>query len=221
MLKIGVVLSGCGVMDGAEIHEAVLTLLAIQKNGAEALCMAPDAEQAHVINHLTGQPMPEKRNILVEAARIARGNIKDLASVQAQDLDALIFPGGFGAAKNLCGFAFDGPSCKIHPEVARLIRGVYRAGKPIGAMCIAPALIAKALEGEGVELTIGNDSATAEAMKALGQVHHDTCVTEIWIDGKRKIVSTAAYMLAKNLVEANAGIEKLVREVIAMTGKGK
>jgi len=214
MPKVGVVLSGCGVMDGSEIHESVLTLLALSRAGAQAVCMAPNHDQLHVINHLAGQEMKEKRNVLVESARIARGKIRDLKEVKEKEVDALIFPGGYGAAKNLCTFAVDGTDCKVHPEVARLVREVHRAGKPIGAICIAPALMAKIFEGAGVELTIGGDKQTAQALTKLGQKHHECGVHEIWVDSRHKIVTTPAYMLAQSIAEAWEGIEKLVREVL-------
>lgn len=216
MKKIGVVLSGSGVMDGSEISEAVLTLLAISTQGAEAVCMAPNADQFHVINHLTGEETKEKRNILVESARIARGKIKDIKNVKAQDIDALIFPGGYGAAKNLSSFAFQGAQCKVQPDVARLTQEIHEAGKPIGAICISPALIAKIFEGKSLQLTIGNDKETAQALEAMGHKHQTCTVREAHIDTKRKIVTTPAYMLAQNLAEAYEGIEKLVREVIKL-----
>ncbi len=144
--RIGVLLCGCGVKDGSEIHEAVLTLLAIDNAGAKALCMAPNGDQMHVVNHVTGQPVAgARRNMLEEAARIARGEIRDLASVKAGDLDALAIPGGFGAAKNLCTYAVDGVNCKVHPDVARLVREMRAAKKPICAICIAPVVLAKIL----------------------------------------------------------------------------
>ncbi len=216
MPKVGVVLSGCGVMDGSEIHESVLTLLALSRSGAEAVCMAPNVDQLHVINHLAGSETKEKRNVLVESARIARGKIRDMKDIKEKEIDALIFPGGLGASKNLCTFAVDGTDCKVNPDVARLVKEVHQAGKPIGAICIAPALIAKIFEGTGVELTIGKDKGTAEALTKLGQTHHECGVNEIWIDSRHKIVSTPAYMLARNLAEAWEGIEKLVKEVLTL-----
>lgn len=220
MPKVGVVLSGCGVMDGSEIHESVLTLLALAQAGAQAVCMAPNIDQLHVVNHLTGEETREKRNVLVESARIARGKIRDMKEVKEKEIDALIFPGGYGAAKNLCTFAVDGTNCKVDPEVARLVREVHKAGKPIGAICIAPALMAKIFsakgpEGSGVELTIGNDQATAQAIEKLGQKHYPCNVNEIQVDSKHKIVTTPAYMLARNVAEAWSGIEKLVKEVLS------
>ena len=217
MIKIGVVLSGCGVMDGSEIHESVLTLLALARAGVEAVCTAPNTDQLHVINHLTGQETKEKRNILVESARIARGKIRDIKEVKAQDIDGLIFPGGYGAVKNLCTFAVDGTNCKVHPEVARLVKEVHAAGKPIGAICIAPALMAKIFESAGVELTIGKDKGTAQALEKLGQVHKPCEVHDVWIDSRHKIVTTPAYMLAQNVAQAWEGIEKLVAEVLSLT----
>ena len=214
MEKIGIVLSGCGVMDGSEIHESVLTLLAVAENGGQAICMAPDVEQAHVVNHLTNKEMKEKRNVLVESARIARGNIRDVKNVQVGDVDALIFPGGYGAAKNLCSFAFDGPECKVNPEVERLLREVRQEGKPIGAICISPVLMAKIFQGDSLQLTIGTDKETANAIQTLGQKHMDCGVRETCVDHANRVVTTPAYMLAKNLPEAYAGIKKLVTEVL-------
>ena len=167
--KVGVILSGCGVYDGAEIHESVVTLLAIDRNGAEAVICAPNVDQLHVVNHLTGEvDKGAKRNVLVESARIARGEIRDVADVSADELDALILPGGFGAAKNLCDFAVNGPACEVNPGVAALVRAVHEQGKPVAAVCIAPALIAKVLGDEGPELTIGTDAETAGALARMG-----------------------------------------------------
>lgn len=217
MPKIGVVLSGSGMMDGSEIHESVLTLLALARVGAQAVCMAPNVDQMHVVNHLTGEETQEKRNVLVESARIARGKIRDMKEVKAAEIDALIFPGGYGAAKNLCTFATDGAHCQVQPDVARLVKEVYQAKKPIGAICIAPALIAKIFEGSGLELTIGKDHETAKALEKMGQTHKPCEVLDIWIDSRHKVVTTPAYMLAQNVAQAWEGIEKLVKEVLNLT----
>lgn len=216
--RIGVLLAGCGVMDGAEIHESVITLLALDRAGAEAVCMAPNAEQLHVIDHHSGQPAEgESRNVLAEAARIARGNIKDAATVSADDVDALVLPGGFGAAKNLCTYAVDGVDCAVNPEVARLLREVHRAGKPICAVCIAPVVLAKVLGGEvAPTLTIGTDASTADHINQLGGKHAKCPVKECVVDKDNKIVSSPAYMLANSISEAAAGIEKAVQETISM-----
>jgi len=217
--KIGVVLSGCGVYDGSEIHEAVITLLAIDRAGAEAVCMAPDTEQMHVVNHLTGEPAAgESRNVLVESARIARGNIRDIKEVKAADIDALIFPGGFGAAKNLCDFAVKGAGCDIHPEVARLVRETVKAKKPLAAICIAPALVSKVLGDDKLAhtLTIGSDVDTAKALEAMGSTHEACPVSEFIVDRQNKLVSTPAYMLAGRISEAAEGIEKTVKAVLEM-----
>ncbi len=216
--KIGVVLSGCGVMDGSEIHEAVLTLLAIDRGGATAVCMAPDIEQSDVVDHAAGKPAAETRRVLAEAARIARGEIRNVADVKECDLDALVFPGGFGAAKNLCDFARNGSDAKVNPDVARLALQVHKAGKPLGAICIAPALVAALFRGDKqVELTIGNDAGTAAKLEAMGARHVARKVDEIHVDRKNKIVSTPAYMLARSIGEAAAGIEKLVKAVLDLT----
>lgn len=217
-MKIGVVLSGCGVMDGAEIHESVLTLLALSKAGIEAVCMAPDMDQMHVIDHLTGKETGEKRNVLVESARIARGKIQNVKNVKASDVDALIFPGGYGAAKNLCDFAVRGAACKAQPDVARLASEVHQAGKPLGFICIAPALAGKIFEGGKLKLTIGNEKEPAAEIVKMGHEHEACTVREISVDKKSRIVSTPAYMLAQNIAEAAEGIEKLVKEVNAMAG---
>ncbi len=216
MKKIGVVLSGCGVRDGSEIHEAVFTLLAIDRQGAEAICMAPNADFP-VTDHLAMQESGEKRNALVESARIARGNIRDIAGVSAGELDAIIFPGGFGAAKNLCDFAMKGAAASVHPEVSRLLKEIAVAGKPIGAICIAPALIAAVLGKDfGPTLTIGNDAGTASEIVKTGAKHQDCPVTEFVVDAKNKLVSTPAYMLANRISEAYEGIDKCVKEVIKL-----
>ncbi|BCA78630.1 isoprenoid biosynthesis glyoxalase ElbB [Desulfuromonas sp. AOP6] len=219
MAKIGVILSGCGVYDGSEIYETVLTLLAIDRAGAEAVCMAPDIPQMHVINHLTGEPVAgEQRNVLQEAARIARGKISNLKDVKAADIDALVIPGGFGAAKNLCDFAVKGSDCTVNPEVARLMREIVQAKKPLAAICIAPALVAKVLGEDRLlpEITIGSDQGTAQALEAMGGKHVTCPVREIVIDQKNKIITTPAYMLAGHISEAADGIEKAVKSLIDM-----
>jgi enhancing lycopene biosynthesis protein 2 len=218
MKKIGVILSGCGVYDGSEIHEAVITLLAIDRAGAEAVCMAPDVAQLHVVNHLSGEvDAKDHRNVLVEAARIARGKIRNLSTVSAADLDAVILPGGFGAAKNLSTFALAGADCSLNPEVERLLKEMFAAKKPIGALCISPVVLARALgKVAPITVTIGNDVGTAAAIKATG-AQHETCpVREFVIDCEHKIVSTPAYMLAGRISEAADGIEKTVRAVISL-----
>lgn len=218
MAKIGVMLSGCGVYDGSEIHETVIILLAIDRAGAEAVCMAPDIDQMHVVNHLSGDVAEgESRNVLVESARIARGNIKNTKDVVAGDFDALILPGGFGAAKNLCDFAVNGPDCKVNPDVARIVQETVAAKKPLAAICIAPALIAKVLgQTNSPALTIGTDEGTAEALNSMGAKHVSCPVKEFVIDEENKIISTPAYMLAGNISEAAEGIEKTVKTLINM-----
>jgi len=219
MVRVGVVLSGCGVMDGSEIHEAVLTLLSIDRAGAEAVFMAPNTSQREVFDHYAGKVAAgERRNVLVEAARIARGSIRDLATVRAEDVDALILPGGYGAAKNLCDFAEAGERASAHPEVARIVREVHAERKPIGAICISPATIAAIFRGSTVRptLTIGNDEATAAKLVAMGCEHTDRAVRDVTVDREHRIVSTPAYMLATRISEAYDGIDKLVREVLAL-----
>lgn len=209
-------MSGCGVFDGTEIHEAVLTLLALDRAGAEIVCMAPDMNQLHVINHRSQEVMDEKRNVLVESARIARGDIKDLAKVKATNLDALIIPGGFGAAKNLSDFAVKGPDASVHPEVQRILREMILSGKPIGALCIAPATLTKAISEKDPEVTIGNDPDTAAAIETMGGRHIACTVDMIHVDQKNRIVTTPAYMLGPTIKDVAVGIEKLVKKVIGM-----
>jgi len=216
MKKIGVILSGCGVRDGSEIHEAVLTLLAIDRNGAKAICLAPNIE-SNEVNHLTMQETGAKRNVLMESARIARGDIGDVKDVSAADLDAIVLPGGFGAAKNLCSFAFDGPQGSVQPDVLRLVREMAAAKKPICAICIAPTVIALALGKDlAPQLTIGTDEGTAQAINGTGSKHVACPVTEFVVDRERRIVSTPAYMLAGSIAEAATGIEKAVKATIDM-----
>lgn len=215
MSKIGIVLSGCGVNDGSEIHEAVITMLELDKAGADMLLMAPNIDQLHVINHATGEEMNDSRNVLVESARISRGDIEDIAVVTSENVDALIFPGGFGVAKNLSDYAMAGVECSVNPDVLRLSREVHNEGKPIGAICIAPAIMATILSGE-TELTVGFDEQTASDIDAMGAKHVLCPVDEIVVDKEKKVVSTPAYMEAKSIKEAALGIEKLVAEILNM-----
>jgi len=216
MKKIGVVLSGCGVRDGSEIHEAVVTLLAIDRNGARAVCLAPDVE-LNEVNHLTGEETGAKRNVLVESARIARGEIADIKTAKAADLDALVLPGGFGAAKNLCSFAAEGPGGSVQPEVLRLVREMVAAKKPVCAICIAPAVLALALGKEyAPQLTIGTDPGTGQAISATGAKHVNCEVTEVVIDKEHRIVTTPAYMLAGRISEAATGIEKAIKATLEL-----
>jgi enhancing lycopene biosynthesis protein 2 len=216
MPKVAVVLSGCGVYDGAEINEAVLTLLCLEQQGASYQCFAPNIEQMHVVNHLTGEPAQgESRNVLVEAARIARGNIKDLAEADVAEFDALLVPGGFGAAKNLSDFAVAGAEMDVQSDFLRVARAFHGADKPIGLICIAPVMAA-AICGEGTRCTIGNDTETAAAINAMGAEHLECPVTEARVDAERKMVTTPAYMLAGSISEAYAGITECVKEVLAL-----
>jgi len=217
MKKVAVVLSGCGVYDGSEIYEAVCTLLALERANAEVQCFAPNVQQLHVINHLTGEVMEgESRNALVEASRICRGEVKDLQEAKAEDFDALIVPGGFGAAKNLSDFAVKGAQCQVNPEFLRFAQAIHQAGKPIGLICIAPVMSA-AICGEGVECTVGNDADVAAAIDAMGAKHQVCPVERAHVDKERKLVTTPAYMLAERISDAANGIEECVNQVLAMS----
>jgi enhancing lycopene biosynthesis protein 2 len=211
--KFAVVLSGCGVFDGAEIHEATLTLLAIMKNGGTYQCFAPDIYQHHVINHLTGKEMNEKRNVLAESARIARGNIKPLNEFDASAFDAIIFPGGFGAAKNLSTIAFDGAAAKVNPEVERAVKEMHKLGKPIGALCISPAVIAAIIQNN-VEVTIGNEKETAEVIEKMGGKHKSTTHGEVTIDKKNNVFTTPCYMLDATILDIENGAMNVVKEMM-------
>ena len=214
MKKIAVILSGNGVFDGAEIHEATLTLYAIAKKGAQYEIFAPDIPQHHVINHITGDEMPEQRNVLVEAARIARGNIKALSEFNAKDFDALLMPGGFGAAKNLSSFAFEGVECTVNPDVEKAVRQMVDAEKPIGALCIAPVILAKLL-GD-VELTIGQDEGTAQAVVGMGATHTNTNHGEVIVDDRYKVATTPCYMLDATIDQIGDGANNVVDVILEM-----
>ena len=222
MKKIAVLLSGCGVWDGSEIHEATLTLYFLAQAGAQPVPIAPRIPQAETIDHLTQERVEEERNVIVESARISRGEVKDIREVSGADIDGLIIPGGFGVAKNLSNFAQAGENCTINEEVKRLIRDMVRRRKPVGALCIAPVLVAKALQGmEGVTptLTIGNDPTTAKKLEKMGAVHVTAKVDEAIIDNANRIVSTPAYMIGPGIQDVAKGIENLVKGVMELTGK--
>lgn len=214
--KVAVILSGCGVYDGAEIHESVITLLRLDQRGAEVQCFAPNIAQMHVVDHYTGDETNETRNVLVESARIACGNIKDVRELHAADFDALIVPGGFGVAKNLSDFAVSGANCSVQPDVLKAAQGFAAAGKPVGLACIAPVLAAK-IFGTGVNCTIGTDVDTAAAMTQMGAVHHECEVDEIVEDRQHKLVTTPAYMLAGSISQAASGLNKLVDRILELT----
>ncbi len=214
MKKIAVVLSGCGVFDGAEIHEATLSLLAIAKQGCSYEIFAPDTTQHHVINHITGEEMDETRNVLVEAARIARGSIKDLKQFNPEEFDGLLFPGGFGAAKNLSTWAFDGAEATVLPEVEKAIRGMVKLKKPVGALCISPVILAK-IFGE-VNLTIGDDESTIDALESLGTTHVYTTHGEVVVDADHNLVTTPCYMLDATISQIAEGADNIVDAMIGL-----
>jgi len=216
-MKAAVVLAGCGVFDGAEIHEAVMTLYAIDRNGGTYQVFAPNVKQHHVINHITGEAMNEARNVLAEAARIARGKIKALTEYRVADFDALIFPGGFGVAKNLCTYAVDGTDCHVDRVVEAAIRDTHRAGKPIGALCISPVLITRVLGN--VTVTIGNDPSTAKDIAAMGGRHEVKRHGEVSVDIKNRIVTAPAYMLNANITDIARDAEEVIKAIIEMVGK--
>ncbi|MDR2039978.1 MAG: isoprenoid biosynthesis glyoxalase ElbB [Bacteroidales bacterium] len=214
MKKFAIVLSGCGVYDGAEIHEATMAMLAISKRGHQYQVFAPNIPQHHVVNHITGEEMPEKRNVLVESARIARGNIEDLTNFDASQYDILLFAGGFGAAKNLSDFAFKGDGYTVIQEVSKAIREMHNAGKPVGAMCVSPILIADVLKG--VELTLGSPCGASDAAEKKGAIHHTTSHCEVTVDKKHKIATTPCYMLDANISQVAEGADNLVEELLKL-----
>jgi enhancing lycopene biosynthesis protein 2 len=225
-LRIGVLLSGCGVYDGAEIHESVFTLLAIEELGATAVCIGVDRPQHHVINHSTGEEMPESRNMLVEAARIARGKIRELGSVTIRDIDGLVIPGGFGSAKNLTTWAFAGPQCDILPPVRQFLQELVQAGKPIAALCVSPVVVAKALQGTGVDatMTLGSNAAPSEydiagfsaGLKATGASVAMKRKDEVQVDRQNKIVSAPCYMMETDLVTLRKNILDAVSALVEL-----
>ena len=219
MKRIGVILAGCGSMDGSEVRESVLTLLALDKysehKSYEIIIMAPNENQHHTINHITKEEMPDQRNMMIEASRIARGNIVDIKSVDPKDLSAIIIPGGFGTAKNLSSFAFDGEKGSLHPEVTRVIMDIYERNYPIGVICIMPAVLSLLLGKEGIEVTIGNEPETIKKIKHTGAYHYVKDVNEIYYDPEHHIVSTPAYMYGNaKLHHIAEGINKLVKKIV-------
>ncbi len=216
-MKAAIVLAGCGVRDGAEIHEAVMTMYAIDKNGGTYRIFAPNVAQHHVINHITGEEMKESRNVLTEAARIARGKISPLTEYRAEEFDALIFPGGFGVAKNLCTYAFDGADCHVDRVVEQAIRSTHRAHKPIGALCISPLLIARVL-GD-VTVTVGNDKKTVADIVKLGGKHEERRHGEVTVDMKNLIVTAPCYMLDATVSEIARDAEAVIKTIMELTGK--
>ncbi len=225
-MQIGVILSGCGVYDGSEIHEAVFTLLAIKENNAEVMCYAPNIEQHHVVNHLDGSEMNETRNVLIEAARIARGKIKSLDKFDVNDVDAIVLPGGFGAAKNLTKWAFEGPAGEINHEVRKTIVEMVMANKPVCGLCMGPTVIAKALEGTGVraELTVGTTEekspydigAISGGVDQTGAVSVQKTIREIAVDSKNKIVTAPCYMMEANILEIRNNVKAAIDKTVEM-----
>lgn len=214
-MKFAVLLAGSGVFDGSEIHEATMTLYAIMKNGGTYQVFAPDIDQHHVINHITGEEMDEGRNVLIESARIARGDIKNLKDFEADDYDALILPGGFGAAKNLSTFAFDGADCKINGEVENAIRAMNDKNKPVGALCISPVILAKIFGN--VKLTIGQDKDTADAVEQMGATHKKTDHGEVVVDKDKKLVTSPCYMLEANILNIAEGADNVVKSIMEIS----
>ncbi|GAB3902095.1 isoprenoid biosynthesis glyoxalase ElbB [Larkinella knui] len=230
-MKIGVLLHGNGVYDGTEIHEAVLTLLALAEVGAEVICVAPNVDQYHAINHLTGEEMPETRNVLVESARIARGNIRNLATLTADELDALVMPGGFGTAKNITRWAFEGPQGAILEPVKQLILDLISLKKPIVGLCMSPTTIAKALEGSGISatLTVGTDledspyeiSGIAAGINSLGHLAEMKTVREISVDRENKIITAPCYMMEASILDVRDNIRAAIDELVVLLNDEK
>ncbi len=216
MPKIAVILSGCGVYDGAEIHESVITLLTLDRAGAEVTCAAPNIDQMHVINHALGEPSGETRNVAIESSRIARGPVVALDELDVAAFDGIVFPGGFGAAKNLSDYAVKGPEMTVQPDVEKVVARALELGKPLCFLCIAPVIAAKLIPG--VKLTIGQDAGTAAHVSQLGANHVATAVDDFVVDEKRKVVTSAAYMLGPGIKDVAAGIEKAVGKLVEMAG---
>ncbi len=219
--RFAVVLSGCGVFDGSEIHEAVMALLAIDEAGAEYQCFAPNTWQAKTVDHFTGQATAlagddDNRNVLAESARIARGSIKDLSEFNPAEFDAIVFPGGFGAATNWSNFALKGAECEVNSEVEKAVQAAYRGGLVIGAMCIAPVVIARILGKHRVKVTIGTDKAVGAGIEQMGAIHEPKGALDVCVDEDNKIVTTPAYMLAKSIKDIRRGAQNLIDEMISL-----
>jgi len=214
MKRIAVILSGCGQLDGSEIHEATLSLYALSKHGFDYHCFAPDIDQYHVINHFTREVVPEKRNVLIESARIARGNIKPLSDYNASNFDGLLLPGGYGAAKNLCSYAVEGENFSVNSQVENALLQTYKAGKPIVALCIAPVIIAKVLKAD---VTIGTDAVTSGHIMHVGVKNKPCNATGYYYDTDKNIITTPCYMEAKSIAEVGAGIENAVLKLKEIT----
>jgi enhancing lycopene biosynthesis protein 2 len=215
--KFAVILAGCGHRDGAEIQESVLTLYAIARSDSSYEVFAPDVNQYHVINHYTGQPANETRNVLVESARIARGKIRPLSEFNANNFDILMFAGGFGVAKNLCTYAFDGADCTVNPEVKRAVTSMHSSGKPIGAICISPVILAKVLDK--VTITMGQDQDAIKNVKAMGAIHQTTDAREIVIDKENKVVTSPCYMLDSGIVDIAEGAMNTVNALVTLSNE--
>lgn len=217
MAKIALILSGCGVYDGSEIHESVMTLFYLQRAGMEVVCLAPEMDQFHVINHSSSEEDSHPRSVRVESARIARQEVGNLSEANAGDYDAVVLPGGFGAAKNLCNFAFKGVEAEVQGDVKRFLTQAVELKKPVGAMCIAPVILALLSKewnlDSKLELTIGTDSQVGSAIQNLGCNHRSCAVDEICVDEKNLIITTPAYMLGTNVAEIGSGIEKFVQKL--------
>lgn len=221
MPRVGVVLAGCGFMDGAEIYESTLTMLSLDRRGIEYQCLAPDIQQMHVVNHRTGEVSTESRNVLSEAARIARGKIEPLSDSWIERLEGFILPGGFGAAKNYCDFAVNGEECSINPILESFLRKVVTAKKPLGVICISPVVLARALKGTNMSprLTVGGNSAASRAVDNFGSVHTNCAVTDCIVDKSYNIVSTPAFMYNARISEVEQGIDKMIEEFSRLLGK--
>lgn len=211
MKKYAVILAGSGVFDGSEIHEATLTMLAIMQHGGTYQCFAPDKKQHHVVNHLSGDEMPETRNVLIESARIARGNVKNILELHAKDFDALVIPGGFGVAKNLCDYAVKGADLSVIPEVENALKQFQSAGKPIAALCISPVIVSKVFDG--AKVTIGEDRTTAGHIAQIGGHHVNTTHGEVIFDEKYNLFTTPCYMLDANIEQIYQGAFNIIKAI--------
>lgn len=220
-MKVGLLLSGCGVYDGAEIQESLFSMLAIEEIGAEVVAISINENQHHVVNHLTGEEMSESRNMLVEAARITRGNVTDIEQLSVDTIDALVIPGGFGSAKNFTKWAFEGPAGNIHPTVKKLILGIVNAKKPLVALCVSPVVVAKALEGSAVHanLTIGSTAETSpydingfsQGLESTGALTSMKTIREINIDRENKIITAPCYMMDASMLEVRKNIQQAIQ----------
>jgi enhancing lycopene biosynthesis protein 2 len=215
MGPVAIVLSGCGYKDGSEITEAVSLLIALSEKNIPYKIFAPSLKFSATFHR--GEGSAGDRNTLEESARIARGHVDDLNTLQPAAFEGLAFPGGFGAAVHLCNFASQGAKATVLPVVKKTIESFYNDQKPILAMCIAPALVSCVLGHHHVTVTIGNDADTAAELAKTGAVHENCAVDHFITDRDHRVVTTPAYMYdSATPIQVFTGVRKAVQEFLLL-----